>query len=183
MKRRSTPQRRARRRGVGVRMKKLPDLPAIFANTADGVWISDQEGVVLFWNRAAEAIQGYLAQQVVGQLCSTVFSGCDRNGNSLRVRETDHHCQSPPLVPRADRRPCPRSPPRRGRDSRESNRRARGSRCGIPQGAPTSRRAETHRSHRSLPGARAPQWSRNPIISGATLLASFLGRRLRGPFS
>lgn len=64
-------------------MKPQVDLSAIFANTADGVWISDPEGRILFWNRGAETILGYPAQQVVGQMCGDIFCGTDSNGNRI----------------------------------------------------------------------------------------------------
>ena len=64
-------------------MKPQVDLAAIFANTADGVWISDPEGRISFWNRAAETILGYPAQQVVGQLCGEILCGADSNGNRI----------------------------------------------------------------------------------------------------
>lgn len=59
------------------------DLCVLFEHTADGAWVSGSEGRILFWNRAAEAILGYPAPQVVGQWCCEVFNGCDRNGNRL----------------------------------------------------------------------------------------------------
>ena len=59
------------------------DISELFANTADGVWVSDPEGRILFWNPAAEAILGYSEKQVVGQFCRDVFGGCDSNGNLI----------------------------------------------------------------------------------------------------
>jgi len=59
------------------------DIAEIFANTADGVWVSDPEGRILFWNHAAETILEYPAQQVTGKLCRDVFGGCDENGNRI----------------------------------------------------------------------------------------------------
>jgi len=64
-------------------MEWRTDICALFENTADGVWVSGPDGRILFWNRAAEAILGYPAPQVVGQLCHEVFSGCDSHGNRI----------------------------------------------------------------------------------------------------
>ena len=47
------------------------------------MWLSGPQGEILFWNRAAEAILGYPAQQVVGRSCGEVFAGCDKNGNQI----------------------------------------------------------------------------------------------------
>lgn len=61
----------------------LAEVSRLFANTADGVWVSGPRGEILFWNRAAEAMLGYPAEQVVGRLCGEVFGGCDSNGNRI----------------------------------------------------------------------------------------------------
>ena len=61
----------------------LSEVSRLFANTADGVWVSGAEGEILFWNVAAESIMGYPAEQVLGKYCRDVFCGCDANGNRL----------------------------------------------------------------------------------------------------
>lgn len=55
----------------------------LFAETADGVFISSPSGEILFCNRAAETILEASAQQVVGQECRKFFNGRDSNGNQL----------------------------------------------------------------------------------------------------
>lgn len=55
----------------------------LFAETADGVFISSPSGEILFCNRAAETILEASAQQVVGQECREFFNGRDSNGNQL----------------------------------------------------------------------------------------------------
>ncbi|MBI3049770.1 MAG: PAS domain-containing protein [Acidobacteria bacterium] len=62
---------------------ELASVAKLFANTADGVWVSGKQGEILFWNHAAEAIMGYPAEQVVGRCCRDVFGGCDANGNRV----------------------------------------------------------------------------------------------------
>lgn len=61
----------------------LAEVSRLFANTADGVWVSGEQGEILFWNRAAEEIMGYPADQVVGRFCREVFGGCDAKGNRV----------------------------------------------------------------------------------------------------
>lgn len=55
----------------------------LFAETADGVFVSSPSGEILFCNRAAETILEASAQQIVGQKCGEFFNGRDRNGNQL----------------------------------------------------------------------------------------------------
>jgi PAS domain S-box-containing protein len=61
----------------------LAEVSRLFANTADGVWVSAPDGKILFWNKAAERILGYTGEQVVGRFCRDVFGGCDSNGNRV----------------------------------------------------------------------------------------------------
>jgi PAS domain S-box-containing protein len=82
--------RRTRRRGTSGRgtsarrsKQSLAEIATLFANTADGVWVSGPRGEILFWNQAAERLLGYAADQVLGQPCRDVFEGCDGNGNRL----------------------------------------------------------------------------------------------------
>ncbi|MDE2181084.1 MAG: PAS domain-containing protein [candidate division NC10 bacterium] len=55
----------------------------LFAETADGVFVSAPSGEILFCNHAAETILEASAQQVVGQKCGEFFNGRDSNGNQL----------------------------------------------------------------------------------------------------
>ncbi|MDD5559098.1 LuxR C-terminal-related transcriptional regulator [Candidatus Methylomirabilis sp.] len=55
----------------------------LFAETADGVFVSAPSGEILFCNQAAETILEASAQQVVGQECREFFNGRDSNGNQL----------------------------------------------------------------------------------------------------
>src|SRR5574337_1227631 len=55
----------------------------LFAETADGVFVSAPTGEILFCNPAAEKILEASAQQVVGQQCREFFNGRDSNGNQL----------------------------------------------------------------------------------------------------
>ena len=55
----------------------------LFAETADGVFVSAPSGEILFCNQAAEKILEASAQQVVGQECREFFNGRDSSGNQL----------------------------------------------------------------------------------------------------
>ena len=64
-------------------MEGQSDLYTLWEQTADGVWVSAPDGRILFWSRAAAALLGYPAADVVGHCCREVFGGCDRHGNRL----------------------------------------------------------------------------------------------------
>lgn len=52
------------------------------SRAADGVFVSDAEGRVVFWNAAAEAIWGYRAGDVLGRPCRDLFRGRDADGDA-----------------------------------------------------------------------------------------------------
>ena len=60
---------------AGVFKHVVDDLP-------DGVYITDRERRIVYWNRAAEALSGYTAEEILGKRCSDNFlmhvdeSGC-----------------------------------------------------------------------------------------------------------
>ncbi len=50
----------------------------------DGLYITDTDRRVLFWNKAAEAITGWTAEQVIGQYCrDNLLKHTDQNGTPL----------------------------------------------------------------------------------------------------
>lgn len=51
------------------------ELFAFLDNTADASFAVSESGEICFWNRAAEALFGYSAQEVVGKTCSAVLHG------------------------------------------------------------------------------------------------------------
>lgn len=63
------------------------DDPALFQTVLEnlpvGVYVLDRERRVRFWNRGAEQITGYLAQEVVGQACRGPLQHCDPQGHVL----------------------------------------------------------------------------------------------------
>jgi PAS domain S-box-containing protein len=59
------------------------DLKWLFGNTGDGVFASDRNGDIRFWNAAAENILGHPAAKAVGRPCRDVLKGRDPAGNRV----------------------------------------------------------------------------------------------------
>ncbi|MBI3922328.1 MAG: PAS domain S-box protein [Armatimonadetes bacterium] len=55
----------------------------VLRSIADGVYTVDAEDRVTSWNRGAEAILGYAAEEVLGKSCQEVFSHKDEQGKVL----------------------------------------------------------------------------------------------------
>jgi diguanylate cyclase (GGDEF)-like protein/PAS domain S-box-containing protein len=59
-----------------------PPFKHVVDSLPDGVYVTDRERSITYWNRAAEAISGYSAEEVLGKRCSDNFlmhiddSGC-----------------------------------------------------------------------------------------------------------
>lgn len=73
-----------------ARFAALPDLlapellAALLEELDEGIYIVDRERRILYWNRGAEKITGYLAQEVIGRTCqSELLMHCDLEGNVL----------------------------------------------------------------------------------------------------
>ncbi len=50
----------------------------------DGVYFTDRDRRIIYWNRGAERITGYAAEEVLGRRCSdNILMHVDRNGRSL----------------------------------------------------------------------------------------------------
>jgi PAS domain S-box-containing protein len=68
-------------------MSNLLDDPARFRSVLEslpvGVYFLDRERRVRFWNRGAEQITGYLAQEVMGKPCRGPLQHCDQQGRVL----------------------------------------------------------------------------------------------------
>ncbi|MGB9074819.1 MAG: PAS domain-containing protein [Terriglobales bacterium] len=56
---------------------------AVLEQLPVGVYFLDRERRVRFWNRGAEEITGYLAQEVMGKPCRDPLRHCDRQGRVL----------------------------------------------------------------------------------------------------
>ena len=53
----------------------------MLAGTADGAMLADEQGKVVFWNKAAERLLGILAGNVVGRPCHEVLQGETTSGH------------------------------------------------------------------------------------------------------
>jgi diguanylate cyclase (GGDEF)-like protein/PAS domain S-box-containing protein len=56
----------------------------IIDNLHDGLYFVDRNRIIMFWNKAAEKITGFSAQEVVGKSCSdNILNHVDDKGNNL----------------------------------------------------------------------------------------------------
>lgn len=58
----------------------LPLLAAL-THSPDPVFVTDRHNHIVFWNRSAERVLGYSAEEVVGTSCAGALQGCDVYGN------------------------------------------------------------------------------------------------------
>ena len=58
-------------------------LDQALAGSGDGAFVVAADGRIVLWNRSAERILGYTAQEVIGRLCCDIFVGRDDDGNRL----------------------------------------------------------------------------------------------------
>jgi DNA-binding CsgD family transcriptional regulator len=54
---------------------------AALDNSPDPVFVTDRHNHIVFWNRGAERVLGYSAEDVVGSSCAGALQGCDVYGN------------------------------------------------------------------------------------------------------
>lgn len=64
------------------------ELFAFLDNTADAVFAVRQSGEICFWNRAAENLIGYSAEEAIGKGCSTILNGIGSLGTEVCLE----HC-------------------------------------------------------------------------------------------
>lgn len=55
----------------------------MLARTADGAMLADEQGLVIFWNRAAERLFGFRSGDVLGRPCHEVMRGETTSGHAL----------------------------------------------------------------------------------------------------
>jgi DNA-binding CsgD family transcriptional regulator len=65
---------------VRVPEEAMPLLAAL-AHSPDPLFVTDRHNRIVFWNRSAERLLGYSADEVVGLSCAGVLQGCDVYGN------------------------------------------------------------------------------------------------------
>jgi PAS domain S-box-containing protein len=58
----------------------MENLLEALTHTADGAYVIDAQQRITFWNRAAEDLLGYSAEEVLGRSCYQVFAGRDETG-------------------------------------------------------------------------------------------------------
>src|SRR5512132_3660333 len=56
-------------------------LLATLSRSPDPVFVTDRHNRIVFWNRSAERLLGYSAEEVVGLSCAGVLHGTDVYGN------------------------------------------------------------------------------------------------------
>jgi len=57
---------------------------SIIENLYEGLYFVDRNRVIKYWNKAAEQISGYTANEVVGKSCSdNILNHVDSKGNNL----------------------------------------------------------------------------------------------------
>jgi PAS domain S-box-containing protein len=56
------------------------------ARTHDGAFVIDEHNQIVFWNKAAEALLGYTAEEAAGLFCYQVFGARDEQGQTLCQR-------------------------------------------------------------------------------------------------
>lgn len=82
------------RRAAGIRLALIARVrdSALFRlleRTGDAAFTVDQEGVIRFWNRAAERLFGYAATEIVGHPCADVLRGSDGVGAPVCADDCD----------------------------------------------------------------------------------------------
>ena len=55
----------------------MNEIRELLRNTADGAFVIDSQQRIVCWNRSAEAMLGYKAEEVIGRLCYEVIAGQD----------------------------------------------------------------------------------------------------------
>jgi len=56
----------------------------IVENITDGVYVLDRDRIIRYWNRGAEALTGYTANEVIGKSCAdNILMHVDENGKNL----------------------------------------------------------------------------------------------------
>lgn len=61
----------------------MKQIVAMLSGAADGAMVMDQDGTVVFWNRAAERLLGFQSEEVLGRPCHDVLRGHTLSGQPL----------------------------------------------------------------------------------------------------
>ncbi len=65
---------------------RTKDILQILAKTSDGVFAVGTDHKIVFWNKSAQKILGYSAEEVLGKYCNEIIAGTDSNGNPVCSR-------------------------------------------------------------------------------------------------
>ena len=65
----------------------LRTLEQILADAADGAFVVDPRGIIIFWNRAAERLLGWSEQEVIGLACCEALASVDTKAFRLCGRD------------------------------------------------------------------------------------------------
>ncbi len=68
-------------KGLQPQSKELETLFAALTVSPDPVFVTDRWDRIVFWNKSAETLLGYTAEDVDGATCSSLLEGCDTFGN------------------------------------------------------------------------------------------------------
>lgn len=60
---------------------RTPPLFAALELSPEPVLVTDRRNRIVFWNNAAQALLGYMPEEVVGSSCASRLQGCDTFGN------------------------------------------------------------------------------------------------------
>jgi len=65
-------------------MRPLEDIEAVLEHLYDGLYVTDTERNIRYWNKAAEEISGFCPAQVLGTSCAdNILVHIDADGNEL----------------------------------------------------------------------------------------------------
>ncbi|MGD2205468.1 MAG: BTAD domain-containing putative transcriptional regulator [Anaerolineae bacterium] len=56
---------------------------SLFGSTGDGAWAVDADQRIILWNKAAEELLGYTAEEALGQFCYELLAGRDLGGQPV----------------------------------------------------------------------------------------------------
>ncbi|RJQ42450.1 MAG: PAS domain-containing protein [Gaiellales bacterium] len=68
---------------VGLAKSAMQQLTAMLERTLDGAMLVNEDGDVIFWNKAAEQLLGFSAQEVIGHPCRDILRGETLSGHPL----------------------------------------------------------------------------------------------------
>ena len=57
--------------------RRTSEFLQLFRNTGDGAWAVDPDQRIILWNKAAEELLGYAAEEAMGQFCYELLAGRD----------------------------------------------------------------------------------------------------------